>query len=204
MIEFDASKLAQREIYKLMVGAIIPRPVALVSSISNQGVGNLAPFSFFNGVSSSPPCLMISVTGKPDGQPKDTLRNILETGEFVVNSYDAKFLKQFHQTSANYAYGIDELTTVGLTPIPSVKVRPFRVKESSIHMECKVQQTVTVGQGGRGSSTLVIGEILLIHVAEDVYRNGEIDPELFRPIARLGGDAYSELGKFTFIPRPTI
>jgi flavin reductase (DIM6/NTAB) family NADH-FMN oxidoreductase RutF len=189
--------------YKLMAGAIVPRPIAFVSTISAAGVGNLAPFSFFNGVSSEPPCLVFSVTRKSNGDKKDTLRNIEETGSFVVNTVSEWMAGPMNETSADYPYGVDEMLKVGLTPLPSLKVKAFRVKEAAIQMECALEKVVEIGEGA-GSSSLVVGRILLMHAREDIYNEGKIDAAALRPVARLGGPHYGKLGELFELPRPKM
>jgi flavin reductase (DIM6/NTAB) family NADH-FMN oxidoreductase RutF len=201
---FEASNLSQGAIYKLMIGAIVPRPIAFVSTISAEGVGNLAPFSFFNGVSSNPPCLVFSVTRKRDGGKKDTLRNIEETGGFVINTVSEWMVEPMHQTSADYPFGVDEMIKVGLTPLPSLKVKAPRVQEAAVQMECELYQTVDIGGSLPGASTLVIGKILVIHAHESVYHEGDIRAEILKPISRLGGAGYGRLGETFELLRPKL
>jgi flavin reductase (DIM6/NTAB) family NADH-FMN oxidoreductase RutF len=203
-ISFDPAQCDSKTIYRLMIGAIVPRPIAFVSTISPDGRGNLAPFSFFNGVSSRPPALMIAITRKKGGEKKDSLINIEANGEFVVQTVSESIASPMNQTSADYPYGVDEMKKVGLTPVPSVKIRPVRVQEALIHFECKLLKTVEVGDGGEGSSTLVIGEIVWIHLAPEVYVNGHISAEVLKPLARMAGSQYTTLGSLLEIPRPTL
>ncbi len=204
MVSLDLTSMASTPVYKLLIGAIVPRPIAFVSTISPEGVVNLAPFSFFNGVSSAPPCLVISITRKSSGEKKDTLRNIEATGEFVVNSVAEWMAHPMNHCSAEYPYGVSELEKVGLTPLASTKVRPPRVKESPIHMECKLHQLVEIGDGSVGSATLVIGEILVMHVHKPAYSDGKIKIEEIRPLSRLAGFAYGKTREIFEIPRPKI
>ena len=194
MITLDPTTLLVQDVYKLMIGSIVPRPIAFVSTINNQGQSNLAPFSYFNGVSSKPMCLAISVTAKPDGQPKDTLRNILETKEFVVSTVASWFVEAMAYTSAAYPYGVDEMEKVGLTPLASTKVKPQRVKESPVHFECELYKTLEIGDGTPGSSTLIIGQVVMVHVHRPAYQDGKILINELKPVARLSGRAYSLLG----------
>lgn len=196
----DASELKPSELYKLLIGGILPRPIAFVSTLSKAGIGNLAPFSFFNGVSSNPPCLVFSVTRKPDASKKDTLLNIEETGEFVVNTVSEWMTAPMHQCSAAYPYGVDEMQEVGLTPVPSDRVKPPRVKESPIHFECRLHKLVEIGEGQVGSATLVIGQVLKVHVWQRAYSDGKIRAEEIKPLARLGGRAYGKLGEIFELP----
>jgi flavin reductase (DIM6/NTAB) family NADH-FMN oxidoreductase RutF len=193
------------QIYKLLVGAVVPRPIAFVSSISPEGVGNLAPFSFFNAVSSDPPALVISVSRKANGEKKDTLRNIELNRCFVVNTVSDWMTERMNQTAAAYPYGVDELSKVGLTAMASTRVKAVRVKEAAIQMECELMSTLEIGEGKTpGSTTLVVGRILMMHVNASVHENGAIAAERLLPIARLGGHSYSRLGEVFELPRPLV
>lgn len=188
---FDFSKMTFSDAYRFMIGAIVPRPIAWVSTCSKEGVGNLAPFSFFNGVCSNPPSLVFSIVRKADGSKKDTLLNIESTSEFVVNIAHADLAENVDETSEAHPYGVDELKLEGLTPLPSTRVKPVRVAEAKIHMECKLLKTVEIGAGGAGSSTLVIGEIVCAHVEDSLVGDkNRIDFVKLDPLARLGGKSY--------------
>jgi flavin reductase (DIM6/NTAB) family NADH-FMN oxidoreductase RutF len=204
MISLDLATMSPPAIYKLMIGTIVPRPIAFVSTVSAAGVGNLAPFSFFNGVSSDPPCVVISITRKNDGSKKDTLRNIEETRQFVVNTVSDWMVEPMNQCSGEYPYGVDEMQKVGLTPLPSAKVSANRVKESAIHLECELVQTVEIGNGNVGSATLVIGRIVMMHFREDVYEDGKVNIENLKPVARLAGAKYALLGEIFELARPQV
>jgi flavin reductase (DIM6/NTAB) family NADH-FMN oxidoreductase RutF len=184
----------------------VPRPIALVSTISPEGKGNLAPFSFFNGVASDPPTLVISVSAKRDGTRKDTLRNIEANRQFVVNMASEWMVEPMHETSAEYPYGVDEMSKVGLTPLASIRVAPPRVLESPVQLECELHSMVEIGEGTQGSSTLVIGRILVIHVADTAYdpATRRVRVEDLRPISRLGGAQYARTSGFFEIPRPKL
>jgi flavin reductase (DIM6/NTAB) family NADH-FMN oxidoreductase RutF len=202
---FDFEKLDVKTIYSLMIGAIVPRPIALIATRGRDGTGNLAPFSYFTAVSSAPPCIAVSITPKSATEAKDTLRNISETREFSINLVAEWMIEQVHQTSAAYPYGVDEMEKVGLTPLPSETIRPPRVKESPVQLECILEQLVPVGEG-RGSSTLVIGRIQRLHVASSalIPQSSEIRTDLVRPIARLGGNDYGRIGGIFSIARPQV
>lgn len=189
MVTCDISQITPQEAYKLLIGSVVPRPIAFISTVGPDGKGNLAPFSFFNGVSSKPLCIMVSITRRSDGSKKDTLLNIEATGEFVVNTVAEWMIEPANMCAAEYPYGTDEMEKVGLTGIASEKVKAKRVKESPIHMECKVHKLVEIGDGA-GGSTIVIGEVLLVHVHEKAYQNGRILFDEIRPISRLAGDFY--------------
>jgi len=204
MVQLDFSKLDTASKYKLLIGGIVPRPIALVSTMDGKGVPNLAPFSFFNGVCSDPPCLVFSAGYQPDGGVKDTLANIRETGEFVVHTVSEWFLEPMHHTSANYGPEVNEIEMAGLTPIPSVCVKPFRIKESPVHFECKLEKLVGVGEPKSGAATLIIGRIVMMHVFSEAYDNGKILHDKLKPIARMGGRTYAELGKIHDLHRPVV
>ena len=188
-----------------MVSAIVPRPIAFVSTQSPDGLGNLAPFSYFNAVASNPPVLMISITSHPDGREKDTLRNIRETGEFVVNISTESMAEAVNQCSAQYPYGVNELEKVGLTPMPSHQVKPTRVLESPIQLECKLYHLLPIGSGGAGSTVVVFGEIIEAHVHESLFDPAHpknILSQSLQPLSRLGGNDYGTLGRVFSLPRP--
>ena len=184
---FDPDTAGAPVVYSLMIGGIVPRPIAWVSTCAPDGALNLAPFSFFMGVSSRPPCLAFSVTRKRDGDKKDTLLNIESTREFVVNSAQEEMAGPINQSSAEYPYGVSEFEKIGLTPQASVKVRPPRVAESAVQMECRLEKLVEIGDDGLGSSVIVVGRIIQIHVDTRVLRDGTIDIHALKPLSRLGG-----------------
>ena len=199
---FEAAKLSPAEIYKLLVNVVVPRPIAFVSTISLSGQINLAPFSFFNAISSNPPTLMIAVTRKSDGTKKDTLINIEQQGEFVVNMANKWLIEPLVQTSAEYPYGINEFTAVGLNELKSANVKPPRVRESAVHVECVRHQIVEIGDGSVGSSCLIIGKIVALHIAANAMQDGRVNFEALAPVARLGGTDYAEMGAIYSILRP--
>jgi len=180
-----------RNIYKLMVGVIVPRPIAFVSTVSSDGILNLAPFSFFTGISANPPVICFSpmIRGS-DGARKDTLRNIEAVKEFVVNIVSEEFAQRMNICSAEFPPEIDEFQMSGLTPVPSDLVKPPRVKESHINMECRLVQIVEVSAKPLGGS-LVLGEVLRFHVDDELFNNYKIDPDRLKPIGRMGGPTYT-------------
>ena len=202
MISVDPIQIGVKETYKLLIGAIVPRPIAFISTVSEKGIGNLAPFSFFNGVSSNPPALMIAITRKKDGTKKDTLRNIEATRQFVVNSVSEWIAEPMNLCSAEYPYGVDEMAKVGLTPIPSIRVRPPRIKEAALHFECELYDSMEVGDGGEGSSTLIVGKILMIHAHAAAFQNGKLILDELKPISRLSGTSYGHTSEVFDLPRP--
>jgi flavin reductase (DIM6/NTAB) family NADH-FMN oxidoreductase RutF len=197
----DPLTLNARECYQHLVSLIIPRPIALVTTINNQGQTNLAPFSFFNGVSSAPPTISISIAYNSDGTKKDTLRNIEETGEFVVNAGSEWLADAIAESGAQYKYGDSEIVRANLTPIASELVKAPRLQEAAWHLECRLYKSVLIGQEYTpGATTLIIGEILRLHIADELYSNGKLDATKAKPLARLGGVAYTELGRVFDMP----
>lgn len=204
MKSFEISKMDVGPIYRLMISALVPRPIAWVSTVSPEGKGNLAPFSYFNAVSSEPATLVFSCAVKPGGHKKDTLINIEKTRQFVVNLASVDLLPQVNQSSAEYPYGVDELEKVGLTALASTLVKPHRVKEAPVQLECELYDTLQVGDGAPGSATLVVGRILMIHVNDQILgADGAIDEKLLNPLTRLGGQRYGTLGQVIEYARPT-
>jgi len=193
-----------RNIYKLMIGSIVPRPIAFVSTVSLDGIRNLAPFSFFTGVSASPPVVCFCpVRRATDGQMKDTLHNVQATGEFVVNIVSEDFAAQMNLCSADFPPEVDEFEMSGLTPLASDLVRPPRVRESRVQMECKVLQIVEVGAGPLGAS-VVLGQVLRFHVTDELYEDFRIDPDKLRAIGRMGGPTYARTADRFDMPRPNV
>jgi flavin reductase (DIM6/NTAB) family NADH-FMN oxidoreductase RutF len=190
MLAFDPGNTATGDIYKLMVGSIVPRPIALVSSLDQGNVRNLAPFSYFTACSSNPPVVVFCPILRPvPPLAKDTLRNVQDTGEFVVNIVSEEFVERMNATSAQVAPEVDEFELSGLTPMPSELIKPPRVAESHIHMECRLLQVVQVGDQPGGGS-LVLGQVLRFHVREDFIENFRIDPDKLRAVGRMAGTTY--------------
>jgi flavin reductase (DIM6/NTAB) family NADH-FMN oxidoreductase RutF len=199
----DPSQESAQNIYKLMVGAIVPRPIAFVSTVSAAGVPTLAPFSFFTAISANPPVICFSPAVRAsDGLQKDTLRNIEATGEFVVNVVSEEFAAQMNACSAEFPPEVNEFEVSGLTAVPSELVKPPRVAESRIQMECRLVQVVHVSAKPLGGS-LVIGEVLRFHVDEAVCQDFRIDPDQLRAIGRMGGPTYARTADRFDMPRPT-
>ena len=203
-ISIDPAQNANQDNYKLIIGSVLPRPIAFVSTHSPECQLNLAPFSFFTGVCSDPPTILFCpmVRGS-DGQQKDTLRNIEATGEFVVNIVSEDIVSQMNRTAAELAYGVSEFAESGLTPVASEVIKAPRVLESPVSMECKLQQIIPVGQGGVGSGNVVLGTVVRFHVREDLYTAGRIDTALLKPVARLAGSAYCPVREPFEVQRPT-
>jgi flavin reductase (DIM6/NTAB) family NADH-FMN oxidoreductase RutF len=203
-LTIDPQDHTPANIYKLMVGAIVPRPIAFVSSMSSDGVLNLAPFSFFTAISANPPVVCFSpMIRASDGLSKDTVRNIEETREFVVNIVSEDFAREMNACSADFPADVNEFAVSGLTPIPSDIVRPPRVKESRIHMECRSLFVVHVSPKPLGGS-LVIGQVLRFHVDDALLEDYKIDPGQLRAIGRMGGPTYTRTTDRFEMPRPVL
>ncbi len=186
----DPQEHQPRDIYKLLNGTVVPRPIAFVSSLSANGVRNLAPFSFFTVVSANPPVICFSPLRRANGGAKDTLQNVRDTGEFVVNIVSEGIASQMNTTSADFPPDIDEFAESGLTPQASDLIRPPRVKECGIAMECRLRQIVEVSDRPMGGS-LVLGDVLRFHVRDDWFDTFRIDPDKLRAIGRMGGPTYT-------------
>jgi len=186
----DPGAESPRNVYKVMIGAIVPRPIAFVSTLSADGVRNLAPFSFFTAISANPPVICFSpmIRGS-DSARKDTLRNIEATREFVVNIVSENFVQQMNTCSGEYPPEVDEFQVSGLTPVPSDMVRPARVKEARVNMECKLVQVVHVSELPLGGS-IVLGEVLRFHVDDTIVEDFRIDPDKLSAVGRMGGATY--------------
>ncbi len=195
MRTLDPAQIAPSDIYKLMIGMIVPRPIAFVSTVDAAGNRNLAPFSYFTACSSNPPvvCFCTSVRSGPRPH-KDTLENIRATGELVVNIVSEEIAEQMNLCSAEVPPEVDEFELSGLTPLASDLVKPPRVAESRVQMECRLRQILVVSEQPGGGS-LVLGDVLRFHIEEallDDQKGGyKIDPEKLNAIGRMGGPIYT-------------
>jgi flavin reductase (DIM6/NTAB) family NADH-FMN oxidoreductase RutF len=201
-MEIDFSTYPVRDAYALLTSSIMPRPVAWVSTVSQEGATNLAPFSFFQGVTASPPTLLIVPVNHRDGRKKDTVRNIEETGEFVVNVVPFALAEQMNATAALLENGESEFEKFGIAQAPSTRVRPPRVAASPIAFECTVHQIVAVGEGSLAAH-VVLGRIRHAHVADGVLgQDGLPDPGKLDLVGRLGGELYARTTERFAIKRP--
>lgn len=200
MISIDPEQNEERDNYKLLVGSIIPRPIAFVTTQSEEGVVNGAPFSYFNIVSSNPPMVSVSIQ-RPTGERKDTARNIYGNGEFVVHIVDRDNVGKINETAASLPPSESEVDMAGLTKVPSTRVSVPGVKESKIRMECQLVESVPFGGDGPGSD-LFIGKIVQFHVDEAIYENGRIDPRGLGAVSRLAGSSYAAIGEIFSLERP--
>jgi len=177
-----------------MIGSIVPRPIALVSTTSIDGINNLAPFSYFNGVCSKPPTIMFAPARRGwDGEEKDTLINIRETKEFSINIVSEDIGEQMVQCSTDFKQDIDEFSVSDLSPSPSKRIKPPLVAESKISFECRLNQIVEIGDGNAGSGFIVIGTIILFHIDDNIYKNGRISLDQLQPLGRVAGNGYIRL-----------
>ncbi len=186
-MEWDFAALGAPGRYKLLVGLVTPRPIAFVSTRGRDGVDNAAPFSFFNVLAEDPPVVIVSIERRRDGRPKDSGRNILETGEFVVNMVDEALLERMHLCSVEFPSEVSEFAEAGLTAVPGHKVGAPRIAESPVSMECRLHTRVPFER-----RDLLIGEIVWLHV-----RDGIVDPQTLRvsadyaPVGRLYANLYT-------------
>lgn len=198
----NANQIAPRDAYKLLIGLVVPRPIALVGSISPDGVHNLAPYSFFNAVSADPPVVCFAPSRKPDGDHrKDTLRNIEQTGVFTVNIVSDFFAEKMNLTSAELPSDESEFDFSGLTPQESTQIAAQLVAESLAKMECRMKMIVPMGNRPT-SGMLVIGDILCFHLDERIFDNYRIDPEALDAVGRMGGFTYTRTRDRFDIARP--
>jgi flavin reductase (DIM6/NTAB) family NADH-FMN oxidoreductase RutF len=202
MLTIDPKEIATKDLHQFMLSAVAPRPIAFASTISLDGVHNLAPYSFFNAFSSNPPIVIFSSNRRvANNTTKDTLKNVQDTGEVVINVVSHSIVRQMAIASVEYGPEVDEFVKAGFTPLPSELIRPFRVAESPVQMECKVEQILPLGIDG-GAGNLIVCRIVLMHIAEAVLNEkGRIDPHKIDLVGRMGrfyyvrasGDAVEEI-----------
>lgn len=206
-MQIDISELDQQNAYKIIIGCIVPRPIAWVSTVDEHGSANLAPFSFFNAVGANPPALSLSImhtAGRAEGR-KDTLHNIITNGQFVVNLVNEQLAPAMNITATDVPADVDEFALAGLEAAPSTRIRPPRVAAAAISFECALLTTVPVG-AGPGSATLVIGQILVAHVRDDlddmIDARHRVDLHKLQPVARLAGNDYAYVRETFTLVRP--
>ena len=197
-VTIDAAGLDTASAYRLIIGCVVPRPVAWISTVGTNGRTNAAPFSSYNYVAHSPPMLAVNI-GSRQGALKDTARNIRDTGEFVVNVATEGLMEVMHRCGADYPPEVSEPEALGIALLPGTHVRAPRIAASPIQMECRLERALTLG---RGLNTLYIGEVLAFHLSSDVYDGRHVDSLRLRPIARLGGPYYAALGEI--FERPAL
>lgn len=205
MITIDPKGVDQPTLHQYLLGAIAPRPIAFASTVNEEGVDNLAPFSFFNIFSSNPPIAIFSPARRGrDNTTKHTYENIKKHRECVINIVNYELAQQMSLASTEYADGVSEFVKAGLTPIDSVLVKPKRVKESPVQMECIVKDVIELGTGG-GAGNLIICEIVMVHIQKSILdADGKIAPEKIDLVARMGGSWYTRASQGLFkIKQPT-
>ncbi|WP_055108748.1 flavin reductase family protein [Paenibacillus ihumii] len=202
MISIDPAVQSERDSYKLLIGSVIPRPIAFVTTLSEKGVLNAAPFSYFSIVSSSPPLLSVAVQRK-NGEAKDTARNAMARGEMVIHIVDESMVAAVNETAANLPPEESEIALTRLTPIASEAVAVPGIREAKVRMECVLDQSVTLGGTEEAPATdLLIARVVRFVIDDEIYENGHIDPVRLNPASRLAGSFYARLGKRFEIERP--
>lgn len=202
MLSINPKENTERENYKLLTGTIIPRPIAFVTTQSNDGIVNGAPFSYFNIVSSNPPMISVSIQRR-DGKIKDTARNIYDNKEFVVHIVDPENVEKINATAATLLPTESELDLVNLTQVESDCVRVPGIKEAKVRFECKLVQAIPLGGTDREPGCdLFVGEIALFHLDETIYDNGRIHVTELNAVSRLAGSNYAAIGEIFSLERP--
>lgn len=201
-IKIDPKNLNRLEAHALLVGAIIPRPIALVSTVGQRGIYNIAPFSFFTALSVKPAVVGFGIARKRDGQKKDTLINIEETKEFVINVVTEQLAQAMNLTSGEYTYEVDEFQVAQLTPAKSDLIKSPRVAESPVNLECQLLQIVEFGQLPTLTS-FIMGEVLRVHIKEEVWEEGVIKALKLQAVGRLGEDFYCKIKEIFEMKRPS-
>lgn len=201
----DPGNTSPQNLYKLLIGAVVPRPIAFVSSIGTDGVTNLAPFSFFTVVSANPPVVaFVPMVPGAGSRTKDTLRNVREVPEFVVNIVSEEIAEAMNLCSGDYPPEVSEFVVSGLTPLASDLVRPPRVAESRIQMECRLRQVVEISTQPLGGS-IVLGEVVRFHVDDAVVDGAmRIDPAALKAVGRMGGPSYTRTADLFHLERPVV
>lgn len=204
MIVIDPATQTDRDNYKLLIGSIVPRPIALVTSLSKDGVLNVAPFSYFSIVASQPPMLSVSIQRK-QGVMKDTARNAMNIGAFVVHCVDESNVHAANQAAASLPPDSSEIEIAGLTPVASEAIVVPGIQEAKIRMECVLEQSISLGGLGKEPACdLLIGRIVRFHLADDVYDkdNGYVLANKLNPISRMAGNDYATIGEQFSLKRP--
>jgi len=194
----DPRVVSTPDIYRALISVVVPRPIAFVSTLGSDGRTNVSPFSFFNAIASAPPLVGIAILDRA-GDPKDTLRNIRETREFVANLVSEPMLDAMVRTSGDWPAGVSEFEVAGLTEAPSERVKPPSVAESPVHLECTLHQEIALG-----TSFLLVGEVVMLRVRDDVVTDGRVDPMKLQAVGRLGGELYSLMREVVKVSRPRV
>lgn len=204
-MRIDPQTLELRQVYQLLTSTVVPRPIAWVSSVAEDGSLNLAPFSYFMAITHDPPLIAFAANWRrTTNNRKDTLANIEATGEFVLNVVTDETVEKMNQTSGEYSAEVDEFEVAGLTPVAASVVRPPRVAEAPVQMECKLEQVVYLGRDTTPTG-LVIGRIVMWHVRDDLLTpEGVVDPHKLQPVGRLSGNYYSHIHDLFAFARPKV
>ena len=200
-MEFNPDTLEASAIYKLLTGSVIPRPIGWISTMDENGINNLAPFPYFNILGDDPPHVMFS-TRRDNNTNKDTLNNVLNNKQFVVNMVTEELVEQMDATAQTVPSEVDEFELVGLTPLPSTLIKPNRIQESPITFECEMVHHYFLENSKAGGACVVIGRVIMMHFDESVLlENYKINMETYKPVARLAGTNYTKIGEVFSIKR---
>ena len=201
MLSFDPRNNAERENYKLLIGSIVPRPIAFVTTVAEDGPINGAPFSYFNVVTSNPPMISVS-TQRKNGELKDTARNILGNKEFVIHIVDEQNVEQINITAASLPPNESEIEKANLTLVDSEIVSVPGIKEAKVRLECTLEHSVELGENNTIGADLLIGKVVRFHIDEKIYEAGRINHETHGAVSRLAGSNYAKIGDVFSIERP--
>ncbi len=190
-MQIFADSLSPEAAYRLLSGVVVPRPIAWITTLSPEGVVNLAPFSCFTFVSNKPALIGVNI-GRKAGVRKDTGSNIHELGEFVINIGDASHLEAIHLSSIEHPPQVSEVEELGLATLPSTKIRTPRLADVPVSMECKLERVIAFGETG---AEFIVGEVLTYHLRDGLYRDGKVDTRELNPVCRIGGPNYASLGE---------
>ena len=191
-MKIDPTRMERKDFHSMLLTAVTPRPIAWISTVGEDGVYNLAPYSFFQAISAKPPIIVFSAASKRDGEKKDTLQNIEWAKDFVVNTVNEALAEAMNQTSATYPADVDEFKETGLTAVKSELVKSPRLAESPVSMECKVRQIMQFGEPPE-YNTMIIGEIVHIHIRDEYCVDGQIDGARLKHVGRLWGKHYCRI-----------
>ncbi|TCP64293.1 flavin reductase family protein [Baia soyae] len=201
-MRLDPKQLTQKENYKLMIGSVLPRPIAFVTSMNQDGIVNAAPFSFYTAVSTNPPMIGFTVNRKPGNVQKDTASNIQLNGEFVVHVVDETNVAMVNETATEFPSNVSEVEAAGFTLEPSEVVTVPRIRESKVQLECKLHQIIPMGGiADAPNSDFIVGEIVQFHVQDDLLMDGKINTDQLKPVGRLAGLYYGNIGETYAMPR---
>jgi flavin reductase (DIM6/NTAB) family NADH-FMN oxidoreductase RutF len=202
-MKIDPANLNRQDAHALLVGAILPRPIAFVSTVGKDGIHNIAPFSFFTGMSTKPAVVGFGVGCRRDGTKKDTLVNIEYTKDYVINLVNEDLAEAMNQAAGEYPSHVDEFKVAGLTPVKSDLVKSPRVAESPVNLECRLMQILEFGQSPNVNS-FIIGEVICVHVQEEIWIDGVIKASKVQAIGRLGEDLYCRTKDIFEMKRPRV